>query len=121
MTKKIIVLVLMLVVISFAMTGCSESYEDTEIEATVTKCEIGTFHKNDIYQGTANMYLTQKDLGMYNLYSQLAQSNGYYDYFITFATEDGAEHIVMRTKAYAVGEKITVTVRTDNSGKIEYK
>ncbi len=119
MAKKFYIALLILVVITFT-AGCSESYEKTEIEVQVTKCEIGSYHKNVAYQNTASMYLMKKDYSMYNLYSQLANSNGYYDYFITFVLDDGTERTVIRSKAYGVGETIKITVH-EYEDRIEYK
>lgn len=92
------------------LTGCGEkySYEETEFEAIVIQCEKGTFHPDASYLSIANMYLAQKNYGLWNMYTSLANSNGTYDYIVT-ANIDENYYTVIRENQYQIGQYITIT------------
>lgn len=124
--KKNATLGILVILFVFMLTGCGEkySYKETEIQATVIQCEQGTFHPDSYYYSLANMYLSQKDYGMWNMYLTLANSNGKYDYNVIISINE-SNFTVVRSELYVVGQTITVTeVKTYNSNelvKIEYK
>ena len=92
------------------LTGCGEkySYEETEFEAVVVQCEKATFHPDASYLSIANMYLAQKNYGLWNMYTSLANSNGTYDYIVT-ANIDENYYTVIRENQYQIGQYITIT------------
>ena len=55
-----------------------------------------------------NMYLAQKNYGLWNMYTSLANSNGTYDYIVT-ANIDENYYTVIRENQYQIGQYITIT------------
>ena len=89
--------------------GEKYSYEQTKLEAVVIQCEEGTYHPNASYIATANMYLAQKNYGLWSMYMSLANANGAYDYNVTVDI-DGNNYTVVREVQYEVGKYITITM-----------
>lgn len=106
--KKITFVILLFALIS---TGCGEkySYEQIESKAIVMGCEKGTYHPDASYIAIADMYLAQKNYGMWSVYMSLANANGTYDYKILINFK-GNNHIVIREEQYEAGQEITVTI-----------
>jgi hypothetical protein len=99
------------------LSGCREtySYEETQLEATVTECTEGNFHPDAAYMATANAYLAQQNYGLYSTYLALANNNGKYDYNIT-VTLNNESYTVVRDEKVDVGTTITIT-KVDTYGE----
>ena len=100
------------IIISFFcmfIAACEKcSKQESIFEASVTNCRQGIFHPDDEYLALANSYLAQGNMVMWNNYMALANTNGYYDYNITFSV-NGIDHTIIRTEPYTVGENIVLT------------
>ena len=125
--KRYVALGIVSILLVFMLTGCEEkySYEETEFEAIVIQCEKGTFHPDASYLSIADMYLAQKNYGLWSTYNSLANANGTYDYNVT-VNIDGNNYTVVRENQYEIGQYITITkVNTYNMAsqlvKTEYK
>lgn len=108
--KKYVTLGIITILFVFILTGCGEnySYETTEIKTVVLQCEEGTYHPDESYLSIANMYFVQQNLNMWNIYRNLADDNGKYDYNVTINI-DGNNYTVVREEQYEVGQYITIT------------
>lgn len=110
--KKKVAEILMLVLLVFCLTACGSTYsQQTEIEATVIKCEEGDFFPDQKYMTLAYASIAKDNMAMYAKYIKLAEENGTYDYKVTINI-DGAEYIVTRQDIYEVGDTLSVT-KTD--------
>lgn len=125
--KRYVALGIVSILFVVMLTGCGEkySYEETEFEAIVIQCEKGTFHPDASYLSIANMYLAQKNSGLWSMYTSLANSNGTYDYNVTVNIDEN-NYTVVRENQYEIGQYITITeVNTYNMDsqlvKTEYK
>ena len=109
--KKFATIGTIIVLFALILTGCGEkySYEQTELEAVVIKCEEGTYHPDESYMAIANMYLAQNNLGMWSMYMSLANTNGAYEYNVTIDI-DGNNYTVIREEKYEVGQYITIVM-----------
>ena len=110
------------IIISFFcmfITACAEySKQENIFEASVTNCKQGSFHPDDEYLALANSYLAQGNMVMWNNYMALANTNGYYEYNITFM-QDNVDYIVSRNKPYDIGQIITITeIKTYKGNKL---
>ena len=121
MKRSVLMLGLVLILAIGMLTSCIEqfTYEQTTADAVVLRCERGTFRRNAYYANLANMYLMQNNLGQWNIYRNLAQSTGKYDYQVTVEI-DGEEQTVVREDALEVGQnvEITVTKTYDEAGQL---
>ena len=107
------------------LTGCSTiSYERSEIQSTVIECEKGTFHPNSYYQTKANTCLAEKNIVFWQMYNDLAEEHGSYDYNVT-VNIDGTNYVVIRFEEYEIGEQIVIekvdTYKDSQLEKTEYK
>ena len=123
--KKLLTLGTLTILFVLVLTGCSTiSYEQTEIETTVVECIEGVFHPNSYYQTKANLCLAEKNLSSWQMYNNLAEEYGNYDYNVT-VNIDGINYVVIRFEKYEVGDKIVITqVNTFQDSqliKTEYK
>lgn len=108
--RKYVTLWILTILFVFMLTGCGEkySYEETELEAVVIQCQEGTYHLNASDIAIANMYLVQKNYGLWSMYMTLANTNGTYDYNVTINIDDN-NYTVVREEQYEVGQYITIT------------
>lgn len=115
MMKKFSIIILVIICI-FATTACSSRTTETrEVEATVVKCEKGTFMPHEEYLAEANICLAFKKLEAYAYYKELANQHGSWQYNVTVQFE-GQEYIISRMEAFDVGTTLTVTATFTYAG-----
>ncbi len=109
MMKRLTALVILALLFVLMLTGCGKKYiyEQTELHGIVVQCEQGTFHRDAHYASLANMYLAQKNYGLWSMYLSLSNSHGTYDYNVTCEIE-GDIHTVVRKNSYEIGAAITI-------------
>ena len=129
--KKLTLGVLVLLFV-FLLVGCESTnhpesefrYTESEVKGIVIQCKEHAFHPDETFSATANLYLSQGDYTLWNMYMNMANANGTYDYNVTIDI-NGETHFVIRQEEYKVGELITVTkvdtYQHSNLIKTEYK
>ena len=110
--KKTTLVITLAIISIFLLVGCTTySYESTEIETNVIKCEKGIFLPDEEYLAMANVCLAYKKAEMYEYYKKLANEHGNYTYNITISI-DGTEYVIVRPEEYEVGSVITVVAKS---------
>lgn len=111
----------------FALTGCDDkeyTKQEEQVQAVVVTCDDGVFYLNQTYLAIANMYLAQKNTGMWSYYMTQASAQGETRFTLTVSV-DGKEVELVRKEKYEAGQSISVTkVTTYDGNKIvetEYK
>lgn len=122
--EAVVTIMAMLFVFIFRGYGKDYSYEEKTLETVVIECEEGEYHPDAYYMSMANMYLAEKNMGLWSMYKNLANTNGKYDYNIIISI-DGNNYTVIRKEPYDAGAYITITeVKTYKENKLiktEYK
>ena len=109
-------IIFLAIIFVFNITACSSrTVETREVEATVVKCEKGTFMPHEEYLAEANICLAFKKMEAYAYYKQLATEHGSYQYNVTVLFE-GEEYTVSRMEAFDTGTIIPVTATFTYSG-----
>lgn len=114
---KRFVIVVMVITLVLTLAACSErTVETLEVDATVVKCEKGTFMPHEEYLAEANICLAFKKLEAYAYYKELANQHGSWQYNVTVQFE-GGEYTISRMEAFDVGTVIPVTVTFTYAGE----
>ena len=119
--KRIVSVLLVVMLVSvFFLTGCSKTTSETEtIEVTVISCEKGRFVNNASYVSMATAAMARKQPALYSTYMALARSTGTQKYNVYFEYE-GVEYKVERNEEINTNTTIQVEKTTvyDEDGQI---